>query len=191
MSKHVIEQKEFGNGIIGQLYHDEDAEFEEDLGVITYNSLSRYVLGTTPVDGGRDEEIAKQIESGELIGMKVYAYVHGGSTIRTTPFGDPWDSGRSGWVYCTKEQAIKEWGEGGAEMTDKVKEQALSYLEGVVKHYDDFLQGDVYYYLIEDRDGDVIDSLSGMWGREYAEKEMEEAGKRCAKESQSAPKQKV
>ena len=77
------------------------------LGKITYNVHSRYRLGNEPVSLERFEAITKGVERGDLIGLPVYAYVHSGETIATTPFSCPFDSGRSGWVYCTLEEALK------------------------------------------------------------------------------------
>lgn len=75
---------------------------------VAYLSRSRYVLGSEAVDQERMDEIAKGIESGKLIGLPVYAYVHSGVALSTGPFSCPWDSGQSGFVYETKE-TILEW----------------------------------------------------------------------------------
>lgn len=35
---------------------------------------------------------------------------HSGLAMQTTSFNDPWDSGQVGWIYVSKEDALKEFG---------------------------------------------------------------------------------
>lgn len=141
----------------------------ENLGQIAYCS-DRYTLGTEHVSRDRLDEIAQGIEDGSLIGLPVYAYIHGGVTISTGAFSCPWDSGQCGFVYCTRKQAIAEWGD-----TPDCETNALRVLRGEVKTFDQYLRGDVYGYVIEDKDGDVVDSCWGFYGIEYAEEEARSA----------------
>lgn len=92
------------------------------LGKITYKGSSPYRLGNEPVSLGRFEQITKDINAGELIGLPVYAYVHSGETISTQPFTCPFDSGRSGWVYCTLKAALK-FGAGKDDPLEFAREQ--------------------------------------------------------------------
>ena len=92
------------------------------LGAITYKDSSRYRLGNEPVSLEKFEAITRGIERGDLIGLPVYAYVHSGATIATTPFSCPFDSGRSGWVYCTLEAAL-EYGHGKPDPLEYARER--------------------------------------------------------------------
>lgn len=139
----------------------------DNLGQIAYCS-NHYTLGTEHVSQDRAQEIAAGIKDGSLIGLPVYAYVHSMATISTRPFSCPWDSGQSGFVYCTKEQAQKEWG-------DDYEENALRVLRGQVETFDQYLRGDVYGYIITDKDGDEVDSCWGFYGIECAEEEARSA----------------
>ena len=49
-------------------------------------------------------------------------------------------------------------------------------LRGEVKVYDQYLQGDVYGYVIEDADGEEIDSSWGYYGDDIIDVIVEEVG---------------
>lgn len=141
----------------------------DNVGKIAYVS-DRYTLGTEHVSRDRLDEIAAGIGSGELIGMPVFAYIHSGATIRaaeSNPFHCPWDSGQSGFVYCTREKAIQEF-PGQAEKV--VRREALRVMVGEVETFNQYLQGDVYGYRIMDGD-DEIESCWGFYGLDYVTEE--------------------
>jgi len=145
--------------------HPDSPENWDNLGQIAYCS-SRYTLGTEAVSNDRLDEIAAGIEDGSLIGLPVYAYVHSGATISTSPFYCPWDSGQSGFVYCKASDAEDEWA-GDSHF----RANALRVLRGEVETFDQYLRGDVYGYTITDKDGDEVDSCWGFFGIECAEEE--------------------
>lgn len=163
----------------------------DNVGEIAYTS-TRHTLGTQEVSRDRMDEIAQGIRSGKLIGLPVYAYVHSGSMIAAgkrlkgtsgkfvfcNPFSCPWDSGQSGFVYTTREKAIREFGK--KIMTNKVKQATLQCLAGEVETFSQYLEGDVYGYIVErtelDEDGDPgewegLESCWGYYGIEYARAE--------------------
>lgn len=154
--------------------YDTDSESPaswDNLGQITYNARSRYVLGTEGVSNDRFDEIERKVMSGEYIGIPVYAYVHGGSTIRaarSNPFTCQWDSGRSGWAYCTKDAALQEYG--NKIVTKAVREKALKCLISEVETFDMYLRGEVYGFEVV-VDGEVVDSCWGIYGLDEAEAE--------------------
>lgn len=76
--------------------------------------------------------------------LPLFLYDHSGITMRTCDFGDRWDSGQVGWIYCSREKAIYEWGGKGKRFTKQVKEKATKYLKGEVETYDQYLTGDVW-----------------------------------------------
>lgn len=167
-----------------RIEHDEDAEspaeWGSSLGQITYNARSRYVLGTEGIDSDRFDEIERKVASGEYIGIPVYAHVHGGSTIRaghSNPFHCQWDSGRSGWAYCTREKAIAEFG--NKVMTKKVREAALKCLIGEVETFDQYTRGEVYGFEVV-VEGEVVDSCWGIYGFDDAEAEARQSAQYAA-----------
>jgi hypothetical protein len=168
-----------------RIEYDLDAESPaewDNVGQIAYTS-SRETLGTEHVSRERLDEIAAGIRDGSLIGLPVCAYIHGGATIRTTPFSCPWDSGQSGFVYTTREKAVKEFGK--KRLTKAVIEKTLNRLRSEVEAFDQYLTGDVYGFIVErvirDGDGDEVDteeldSCWGFYGHEYAVAEGTAAG---------------
>lgn len=158
-----------------RIEYDEDGanprtEFD-NVGKIAYWDRSRYVLGDEPMSREELDELGVKIAKGELIGVPVYAYIHSGVVLKAceaNPFSCRWDSGQSGFVYCTKEKAVAEWG--NKVVTPKVREKALAYLKGEVETYSAYLGGECYGYVVErvvlDEDGDEVgvEVLDSCWG---------------------------
>jgi len=93
--------------------------------------------------------------------LHLYVYSHGGETIRTSPFSCSWDSGQIGYVFCTKEDVRKEFGEDDPETIEKAKK----IMENEIKTLASWMEGDVWGYVIE-KDGDLKDSCWGYYGQE-------------------------
>lgn len=174
-------------GLVAHIYYDPDPESPaewDNLGTITYNDRARTVLGIVPATAERDAEIARKVRDGEYIGLPVWAYVHSGSTVKAAlmnPFGCPWDSGRSGWVYVERDKAVKEFGR--KLISKKLRIRIQDVLRGEVETFNQWLQGDVYGIVIE-RDGEEIDSVWGCYGSKYAEDEAQEQLRYYAKKEQ-------
>lgn len=142
---------------------------------------NRYTLGSEEVSQDRLQEIGEEIAAGTLIGLPVYAYIHGGVALSTGSFSCKWDSGQSGWVYMTEEDAVKVYGK-----CDDIKDKALAYCEAIVEEWHHYLSGDVYGYVVEvlaegdDENGDSgwenDDGCCGFYGSEHAEACAKEAG---------------
>jgi hypothetical protein len=81
------------------------------------------------------------------------------------PYNDPWDSGLFGIIAVSKEKAVKEFGK--KICTKKVRERALNCLQGEVETLNDYYTGMVFGFIIEDEDGDEIDSCWGYFGYDY------------------------
>lgn len=139
------------------------------LGKIYYPNKSRYQLGTTSVSSEEMGEISLKIVEGELIGLPVYAYVHSGAQLSTTPFSCPFDSGPAGFIVCSHED-IKDWfGEHHCKSTEEV----LDVLRNEVEEFSKFLQGDVYIITIY-VDGKEEETVGGFYGFDYAVEEAKE-----------------
>lgn len=74
------------------------------------------------------------------------------------------DGGRTadGWVYVSKEKALKEYGR--KNLTQKLTEKIFKVIEKEIETYNLYLDGEVYYFVIEDENGNVVDSCSGFYG---------------------------
>ena len=102
--------------------------------------------------------------------LPLYLYDHSGITMSIAPFSCPWDSGKVGFIYVTKEKVREEYG--GKYVTKKVRDCITKYLEGEVETYDQYLTGDVYGYKITQK-GEEIDSCWGFYGQDECMKEAE------------------
>lgn len=122
---------------------------------------------------------------GKGVLLPLYLYDHSGITIATKPFSCPWDSGQVGYIYVLPDKLKKEFG--SAEfLPAATKAKAEDILRQEVSTYDQFLRGDVWGYIVEDEDGNHLDSCWGFFGRDYAEQQGQEA-LRYAKEHSFDP----
>lgn len=88
----------------------------------------------------------------------LYLYDHGDITISTSPFSCPWDSGQVGYIIAKKSDLIK---------AGVPEDKWYKMLDDEVEEYDQYLTGDVYGYIIEDDDGEEIESCWGFFGEQY------------------------
>lgn len=120
-----------------------------------------------------DEHVQRILDKHFVI-LPLYLYDHGGITMSTGRFSCHWDSGQVGWIYCTMKRARKEW----TGTDDEIRDQALNCLEAEVKSYDAYLTGRIYGYVIEDEDGENIDSCWGFDDEKYAWQEAMDSAQR-------------
>lgn len=163
MDEIIVDSKTYARGLVGKIVYDNSPQpYDGDtVCQIAYLKRSSYTLGTEAVSKERMDEIAEGIKDGSLVGLPIYAYVHGGATIRAgEPFSCQWDSGMSGFAYCTKDVAITECGS---------VEKALGVIRGEVEIFDAYLTGDVFGYVLEDEDGDTLESCWGYYGSDEHE----------------------
>ena len=99
----------------------------------------------------------------------MYLYDHSGIRMSTTSFSCRWDSGQVGFIVLDRKQLLKT--HGTKRISKKQKIQLIADLISEVKTYDQYLTGDVYGYIIEDEEGDHVDSCWGFYGEEFAEQE--------------------
>ena len=97
--------------------------------------------------------------------LPIYMYDHSGLTINTTGFSCPWDSGQIGFIYITKEQVRKEFS--AKRVSGKLSKKMREYLKGEVESYDKYLRGEYYGFIIENDNGDVVDSCWGFDDKDY------------------------
>lgn len=83
-------------------------------------------------------------------------------SMRTSPFSCPWDSGKVGFIYMTRAQALKEYG--WKVLTAQRRAQIVRRLEDEVQVYDDYLTGQVYGFDIEVWDGEDWVAADSCWG---------------------------
>jgi len=108
------------------------------------------------------EDLENFFRSTPVIKLPIYMYDHSGVTIRTEPFSCPWDSGKLGYIWVTKEKARKEYG----RLTKKTVDKILSVLRNEVDTYDKYISGEVYWYKVEDQNEELVYSCGGYFEEE-------------------------
>jgi len=101
--------------------------------------------------------------------MPLYLYDHSGISMRTYRHGihSSWDCGSVGFIYITKEKIYKEYNV--KRITKKLKEQIENYLINEVEIYSNWLEGNIYFYNIENKNGEYINSCGGFYGYDFEE----------------------
>lgn len=170
----------------GRIVHQEDAEnprtsFDNLCTMVCFHK--RYNLGdkqttySSNMFSGWDEmEAAILKDNPKALILPLYLYDHSGITIRTFPFSCPWDSGQVGFVFVTYDAMKKEFGKSGAKrLSAKAKQKALVHMLAEVQTYDYFISGECYGYVIEDENGNEVDSCYGYYGQDDAQQALDEA----------------
>lgn len=104
----------------------------------------------------------------DILHLPLYLYDHSGITMSTGRFSCPWDSGQVGFIFMTKAKALEAFCKpAGSKLSASLKKRAFAFMESDVAVYDQYLTGDVWGYVIEDENGDTLESLWGMYGLKY------------------------
>jgi hypothetical protein len=140
------------SGKILEIHHDESPESPrewDNLGTVwcshkRYSLSDKYApkIDTDDHDGWDAVEQHLIKEEGAVVILPIYMYDHGGITISTKPFGDRWDSGQVGFIYCTGAKIKTDYNV--KRITKQIKESVTACLEGEIKTYDQYVTGDVY-----------------------------------------------
>jgi len=175
MNNDLVEKIEH-NGKTIEIMYDQDAQSpreNDNLGTILYTS-TRYNLGDKRVDRAEIEAIANDKNN---IVLPVYAYIHSGTCLNTTGFSCPWDSGQCGIIYVSKESIRKEWNV--KKISAKLRAKVIENLRGEIDEFSKFLGGEVYGYVIKDKDGNDLDSCWGYIGLDWVRQYAKEAAEAC------------
>jgi hypothetical protein len=116
----------------------------------------------------------------DIISFPLYLYDHSGITIRmSTPFDCKWDSGQVGYIFITMEKARSEFSTPTNTNDAWVLSMAESCLDRETETYDKYLTGDIWGYVVEDSDGETLDSCWGYFGLDDAIEQGREGAKSC------------
>jgi hypothetical protein len=130
----------------------------DNLGEILYKKNSRYVLGDRELE---IEDLHNAENDNDYIILPVYAYIHSTTVLNTTGFSCPWDSGQCGVIRVSKAKVLKEYG--WKRLSKKRIEKIKGYLKNEIEIYSQYLQGAVYGFVMEDLEGNEIDSCWGFY----------------------------
>lgn len=112
------------------------------------------------------KEQEKYFRKNYAVVLPLYLYDHSGITISTAPFHCPWDSGQVGWIVASKEDILKWYHK--KKLSKKLLDDAVASLHEEVDTYDLYIRGEVYGFIIEDEEGEVVDSCFGFYGSDHA-----------------------
>lgn len=116
-----------------------------------------------------DEALARIEASGKIIMLPLYLLDHSGLSIRTSSFGDPWDSGKVGVIYVLTSHAREEFG--WKRISEPRRQQIEDILRGEVAEYDAYLRGDCWMWTAIDGEGQVVDGYGGFYDYDEAASE--------------------
>jgi hypothetical protein len=160
---------------MSRLWDKAQAASSSSIGVLTDAEMRAYELAELELRQRVGERVQRVLDTHYIV-LPVYLYDHSGLAMRVADFGDRWDSGQVGFIYCTREKALREWGNGGLVLSKKRRQQAVTYLTGEIETYHEYLSGQVYGYEIKRKGEGVIDSCWGFYGGvDYVKTEAEAA----------------
>jgi hypothetical protein len=124
---------------------------------------SKEILKTTNRD-----EIEAWLDKHAKVWLRVWGYDHSGFSMktgeRTYPFNCPWDSGLLGWVYCTAKTIKHEYRvKRNADITPEIIDKVKYNLQCEVTTYGQYVNGEVYGFTVQDKNGDTIESCGGFY----------------------------
>lgn len=129
-------------------------------------------LYRTPQDFRESEDYKEA-----AIVLPLYLYDHSGITMSCAPFSCPWDSGQVGYIFVSKSRLRSEYSV--KRVTKKTLALAEKVLRSEVNVYDQYLTGQVYGFVVEDEDGNDLDSCWGFYD-DYKLAYVKEEGKNSA-----------
>lgn len=138
-----------------------------------YRLGDRHDFESADYDGWDELEAAIRKEEDPVVILPLYCYDHSGLTISTSPFSCGFDSGKIGFVYATREDVLEEYRK--QRISQKTRDEVTACLRSEIEAYDQFLTGDVWGFIIENHNGEHVDSCWGFLGREYCEQEAKES----------------
>ena len=149
-------------------FNDQGEPVEDEADAESYGSL---IISGSGVFKEAEQSLwfLKLVEAEGGVVMPLYLYDHGGVTMSTSTFSDPWDSGVVGYIYVTRAKLVEEYG----DASEETKTTARNVLESEVKEYAMFLEGDVWKFEITSPNEDECDSCHGILGYENCESEAE------------------
>lgn len=129
---------------------------------LIYEHLTDKQLNDMEFDASHVPDIERALEAtGQAVLLPLYLYDHSGITMKCSPFGCPWDSGKVGFIFVSKSKARSEY---NWKLINKSRiEKLQKHLEGEVEVYDQYLTGDCWGFEILKED-EVSESCWGFFG---------------------------
>lgn len=137
------------------------AEIESGL-----KSLQAAVGGDIQAVYPYEDPVALICNDEKYLMLPLYLYDHSGLAMSTESFSGraphaEWDSGQVGWIYVSKEDALKEFD--ADKMTGAIRQKADALMRSEVAAYDSYLHGECYGFELY-KNGELSDSCWGFMG---------------------------
>jgi hypothetical protein len=107
--------------------------------------------------GGLKKDIL-QDHGKDCIILPVYMYEHSSIALQCSPFNDYWDSGQIGFIFCPAVKARRWFNK--QRLSKKYRKFVSEGLANEVKLYSQYVNGEVYGYIIKKDDEEV----ASCWG---------------------------
>lgn len=105
------------------------------------------------------EDLFEHAKNTNQILYPIHAYIHGGISLSLGTSSCPWDSGLYGYLLIDPAKWSKKR---KCPTIDKAA-------EAILKVYNQYAEGECYWYEIIDKDGEQVNTLSGFYGSEHEE----------------------
>ena len=164
-----------------KVYQDEDAEDPRK----GWDNLGTMVCFHPSYDLGDKndlslEELLEIVGRKDVVALPLVLLDHSGLWMKVGDSFDcdhgGWDTSKVGFIYATYEDIRKAYGRKHITMSLRLK--AENDLRQEVEVYSAFLEGNVVGWVVEDLDGEHIESCWGYYGREEVKRAIQEA-KEC------------
>ena len=110
------------------------------------------------------QELYEMVQSDKYIYSLVEKYEHSAVSYyrHNGSLRCQWDSGVVGIIFVSKEDIRKNYNV--KRVTKKILEKVYNVFDGELETYTDYCNGAVYGYVIENMEGEIIDSCWGFYG---------------------------
>ncbi len=174
---NIVKTDNYNNLTINVVY-DEHAESPREwcnLGTIVgYHGRYNLVDINNPESGEHGSYYAdflaylrnESLSIKDVIYLPVYAYIHSGVCLSTTPFSCRWDSSQVGYIYIARESVRNKYSI--KRISSRLVNALKTVLDSEIKTFSQYLEGEVYGFEISDSNGDLLDSCHGFYSIEDA-----------------------
>ncbi len=162
------------DGFTVRLEQDDDAQSPIDCSdddesgtVFIVTTINRYFEQRDPARHRTPEEAYEYFGRTHHI-FPLIMYAHSGVALslhRDGCFGDAWDAGQVGFVLVKRDR------DNGWHVQAKAREAAAIKVE----EWNQYLSGDIWGFIVENPDGENVDSCWGHYGRKWAEEAAKDA----------------